>query len=91
MQSSPDHSRMTHQSAAIFKYTVTWHMVCPQVREGDQRCNGEGVEWNGVVRDLPAILYLTQCLQFFINGFYNDTSHYVQNPLIINKSFEEVK
>ena len=28
MQSSLDHSRMTHQSTATFKCTVTWHMVC---------------------------------------------------------------
>ena len=30
------------------------------VGEGDQRCNGEGVEWNGVVRDPLVIWYLTR-------------------------------
>ena len=29
------------------------------VREGEQRCNGEGAEWNGVVEDPSAIWYLT--------------------------------
>ena len=35
------------------------------VREGDQRCNGKGVEWNGVVGDPSVIQYLTaSCVRY---------------------------